>query len=203
MDFFPFIYCFELFTFQLLHTAESSIVDVHGLHAKLDRKRSVEEHNQHVQMTFQENFHSNLTAMRQELTHFANTYSTSNSEALNLLGLLILSIIYFLYCKHSGYFVFHISIIATIVVILSYCKASGCFVFHVVNTMVILLSIFPYCKQYFVIHISIIVSTVVASYYSWQTKHYFLVDACIYWEEMVVQFFFFLKWSIDSKIFKI
>ncbi|KAK7109010.1 hypothetical protein V1264_013129 [Littorina saxatilis] len=71
---------------ELLGTTESSIGDVHGLHAKLDRKRNVEQHNQEVQMTFQERFHSNLGAMKQEVMDFTNGYHTVNTQTVEALG---------------------------------------------------------------------------------------------------------------------
>ena len=77
-----------LILLQLLGTAESSISDVHGLHAKLDRKRNVEAHNQQAQMTFQERFHSNLDAMRQEVAAFTDSYHAVNTQAVDTLGAL-------------------------------------------------------------------------------------------------------------------
>ena len=78
----------SLFLLQLLGTTESSISDVQGLHAKLDRKRSVETHNQQVQMTFQERFHSNLDAMRQDVTAFTDSYHAINTQTVDTLGAL-------------------------------------------------------------------------------------------------------------------
>lgn len=84
-----------LLLLQLLGTTQSSISDVHGLHAKLDRKRSVETHNQQVQMTFQERFHSNLDAMRQDVTAFTDSYHTINTQTVDALG--ALSKVFFFY----------------------------------------------------------------------------------------------------------
>ena len=83
------------FLLQLLGTTQSSISDVHGLHAKLDRKRSVETHNQQVQMTFQERFHSNLDAMRQDVTAFTDSYHAINTQTVDALG--ALSKVFFFY----------------------------------------------------------------------------------------------------------
>ena len=71
---------------QLLQTTESSIGDVHGLHAKLDRKRNVEAHNQEAQSTFQQRFHSNLQDMRQEVTDFTDKYHALNKQTVDTLG---------------------------------------------------------------------------------------------------------------------
>ncbi|XP_076439721.1 kinesin-like protein KIF11 isoform X2 [Babylonia areolata] len=71
---------------ELLTTTESSIGDVHGLHAKLDRKRSVETHNQQAQQTFQERFHGNLKTMRQQMTTFTETYQALNTQTVDTLA---------------------------------------------------------------------------------------------------------------------
>ncbi|KAK7493180.1 hypothetical protein BaRGS_00015517, partial [Batillaria attramentaria] len=71
---------------ELLGTAESSIGDVHGLHAKLDRKRNVESHNQQVQMTFQERFSSYLATMKQKITEFTDSYNSVSSRTVSAMA---------------------------------------------------------------------------------------------------------------------
>ncbi|KAK6185058.1 hypothetical protein SNE40_007379 [Patella caerulea] len=73
---------------QLLDTAESSTSDVSGLHAKLDRKRSVEKHNEDHKSSFQQNFTQNITKMEQQLDEFLqqqNLFKTSSSNQLDSL----------------------------------------------------------------------------------------------------------------------
>ncbi|XP_046563790.1 kinesin-like protein KIF11-B [Haliotis rubra] len=68
---------------ELLSTAESSTSDVSGLHAKLDRKRAVEAHNEESQVTFQERFRNDISNMRNSV----NTYlSQQDSFKTNALG---------------------------------------------------------------------------------------------------------------------
>jgi hypothetical protein len=75
-----------LFWWQLLNTAESSIGDVDGLHAKLDRKRSVESHNQQAQATFQQRFEQSLLSLTQGVNDFSDCYHTVSDTATSQLG---------------------------------------------------------------------------------------------------------------------
>ena len=45
-----------------------STTDVSGLHAKLDRKRNVEEENKSTQEAFRKRFRENIDAMKTQLT---------------------------------------------------------------------------------------------------------------------------------------
>jgi kinesin family protein 11 len=69
-----------------LNTAESSIGDVDGLHAKLDRKRSVESHNQQAQATFQQRFEQSLLSLTQGVNDLSDCYHTVSDTATQQLG---------------------------------------------------------------------------------------------------------------------
>jgi len=55
---------------ELMSTVQSTISDVHGLHDKLDRKRTVERHNEQCQTEFQGAFNSEINRLEQELQAF-------------------------------------------------------------------------------------------------------------------------------------
>ncbi|XP_072174038.1 kinesin-like protein KIF11 [Diadema setosum] len=55
---------------ELLSTADSSVADVGGLHAKLDRKRSVESHNVSVKDVFRQDFQSHTQGIKKALQQF-------------------------------------------------------------------------------------------------------------------------------------
>ncbi|XP_033098854.1 kinesin-like protein KIF11 [Anneissia japonica] len=56
---------------SLLGVTKESTSDVEGLHAKLDRKRAVEKHNNNAQKTFQDNFHAQMQSLHGSLTNFS------------------------------------------------------------------------------------------------------------------------------------
>lgn len=73
---------------QLLATTKSSIGDVEGLHAKLDRKHSVETHNKQAQVIFQERFHGNLRSMKDNLDIFMEQHHGLTTKSTSVLGML-------------------------------------------------------------------------------------------------------------------
>ena len=58
---------------------DSATSDVDGLHAKLDRKRNVEEHNASAQEQFQANFQGSVNTMKTSLTDFTDGQLELNS----------------------------------------------------------------------------------------------------------------------------
>ncbi|XP_071090548.1 kinesin-like protein KIF11-A [Haliotis cracherodii] len=68
---------------QLLTTAESSTSDVSGLHAKLDRKRAVEAHNEESQLTFQDRFCNDISNMRNSVNTFLSQQDSFKASALS------------------------------------------------------------------------------------------------------------------------
>lgn len=76
---------------QLLVTAESSTSDVSGLHAKLDRKKSVEEYNSEIQMNFSLSMENMFSQMQRSVEQQSSNqqgmferYTTSIDELLTL-----------------------------------------------------------------------------------------------------------------------
>ncbi|PVD30020.1 hypothetical protein C0Q70_09281 [Pomacea canaliculata] len=70
---------------ELLATTKSSIGDVEGLHAKLDRKHSVETHNKQAQVIFQERFHGNLRSMKDNLDIFMEQHHGLTTKSTSVL----------------------------------------------------------------------------------------------------------------------
>ena len=62
---------------------ESSIDDVKGLHAKLDRKKKVEETNEVCHINFQEKFQGHIAQMQENLTLFVNAQKTYNASLVD------------------------------------------------------------------------------------------------------------------------
>ncbi|XP_062590194.1 kinesin-like protein KIF11-A [Saccostrea cucullata] len=58
---------------QLMSTVSSTISDVHGLHDKLDRKRSVERHNEQCQTEFQGAFNKEINTIESKLGAFVQS----------------------------------------------------------------------------------------------------------------------------------
>ncbi len=78
--------CCSLVLFQLLGTVLESTTDVDGLHAKLDRKRSVEQHNEGTQAEFEQCFTSNIEGMKQSLQSFTEGQLELNQQIRHNLG---------------------------------------------------------------------------------------------------------------------
>lgn len=67
--------------------ADKASSDVSGLHAKLDRKRAVEQHNEETQKKFQMQFSQSIDTMDTQLMEFAkkqeNFYEQMNTQIGN------------------------------------------------------------------------------------------------------------------------
>ena len=57
-----------------------------GLHAKLERKTKVEEHNQSTLEMFRDSFRENIDSMKNSLTNFSEGQVMASSEVKNSLG---------------------------------------------------------------------------------------------------------------------
>lgn len=76
---------------QLLTTVDASTKDVSGLHAKLERKKKVEEHNSEIQMSFADCMDAMFSQMQnsvedQHSKHqgMLESYKTSVGEQLEM-----------------------------------------------------------------------------------------------------------------------
>ncbi|NXI10961.1 KI11B protein, partial [Irena cyanogastra] len=66
---------------KLLSTVEETTRDVSGLHAKLDRKKAVDQHNAVVQNTFAGQMNASFSKMQDSITDNSDLLSTSSSTA--------------------------------------------------------------------------------------------------------------------------
>jgi len=71
---------------QLLKTADVSTSDVDGLHAKLDRKRKVEDTNATVQDVFHSKYVANMDIIDSRLRVFSNSQQQFLSSQRTALG---------------------------------------------------------------------------------------------------------------------
>ncbi|KAI0224733.1 Kinesin-like protein KIF11-A [Lamellibrachia satsuma] len=74
---------------QLLQTAEVSTQDVYGLHAKLDRKNTVEEKNETVQEEFRRKFAESVDSLQQRLVDFGEQQRKSSTAVQQDLGAMV------------------------------------------------------------------------------------------------------------------
>lgn len=72
---------------QLLETADKSTQDVQGLHAKLDRKREVENKNVAVQEQFQSGITQSIRTMAEDLEMFAEQQTSTTANVFQNLGM--------------------------------------------------------------------------------------------------------------------
>ena len=69
-----------------MSTVQSTISDVHGLHDKLDRKRTVERHNEQCQTEFQGAFNSEINRLEQELQAFVQAQRGFHTDRTQKIG---------------------------------------------------------------------------------------------------------------------
>ena len=69
-----------------MSTVQSTISDVHGLHDKLDRKRTVERHNEQCQTEFQGAFNSEINRLEQELQAFVQAQRGFHTDRTHKIG---------------------------------------------------------------------------------------------------------------------
>lgn len=79
------------FFFQLLTTVDVSTKDVSDLHAKLERKKKVEEHNSEIQISFTDHMDAMFSQMQNSVEDQRNkhqsmldSYKTSVGEQLEM-----------------------------------------------------------------------------------------------------------------------
>lgn len=65
---------------ELMSTVQSTLSDVHGLHDKLDRKRSVERHNEQCQTEFQGAFNREINSIETQLQAFLQAQSDFHTD---------------------------------------------------------------------------------------------------------------------------
>jgi len=66
---------------------QESLVDLEGVHAKLDRKRAVEEHNQDCNVKFQDKFQGAVEGMQEQLQCFVNSQKSYNASLVHKTGM--------------------------------------------------------------------------------------------------------------------
>ena len=70
-----------------MQTAESSTQDVYGLHAKLDRKNTVEVKNETAQDEFRRKFAESVDALQQRLVDFSERQRESSIAVQQDIGM--------------------------------------------------------------------------------------------------------------------